>query len=327
VSCNAEEPPYSAHTGRLVHALVVFFGFLGALFKDALIEWWYDSAIRLAASVTFYTIFSLAPLVIITISIAGAVFGEAAARGQLLSYVEQFTGPEAAGIIQVVIQNAHGSRSGLFYTVIGIAVLLLGATAVFAELQHALNRVWEVESPGGIRNTIVDRLLSFLMVLGVGGLLVVALLVSTGLAVAAAFLEHTVPFLPYVFFLFNIALPFGIVTLLFAMFYKVLPDVRIGWADVWVGALLTAGLFVIGNFLLGFYLSRGSLASVYGAAGSFVVFLLWIYYSVQIFLLGAELTHAYASRLGTKIVPARGAVAIEPKKQTCPQSDPHGSIV
>lgn len=298
-----------------MRSLFGFFRLLWRIMRDAFVEWWEDDATRLAAAVTFYTIFSLAPLVIIAVSIAGTIFGQKAAEGQLLDYVKEFTSEETAGFIQTIIESAYFSRSGFLYTILGILALLIGATAVFAELQHALNRVWEVRSSGGIRGLLMTRLLSFLVVLGIGGLLIAALIASNALALAASYFGDWIPFLPYVFFLLSVALPFLLMTVLFAMFYKVLPDVHIGWSDVWVGALSTAALFALGNYLLGFYLRHGSISSAYGAAGSFVVFLLWIYYSVQIFLLGAEIAHAYGKHLGTEITPARGAVSISHEKR------------
>ncbi|MEN6617554.1 MAG: YihY/virulence factor BrkB family protein [Syntrophorhabdus sp.] len=288
------------------------FSLLLRIIKDASIEWWADDSPRLAAAVAFYTVFSLAPMLIIAVAMAGAVFGQAAVKGEVISYVEGFTGREAANVLQGILASARTSQSGLAATA-SVVFLLVGATAVFAELQHALNRVWEVRSSAGFKSVIVTRLLSFIIVLGMGFLLIAALLANAALVLARSYV--TIPIIEPLFFLLNFALPFSVITILFAMFYKILPDVKISWDDVWIGALITAILFVLGNYLLSLYLAHGVLTSAYGAAGSLVAFLLWIYYSTQIFLFGAEITHVWANRLGTKITPARGAVAVPQKKR------------
>ncbi len=293
--------------------LLLIFKLLFRTVRDAFAGWWADEAPRLAAAVAFYTVFSLAPLVIIAVAIAGAIFGDAAAQGQIVSHMEELIGRDAAGVIQSIIVNARTSHSGTFAAVASSVILLAGATGVFAELQHALNRVWEVRSPGSIKSVIRTRLLSFSIVLGCGVVLVAALLVNAGITIAAAYLGDMLPILHFFFFLLNVVLPFAVVTTLFAMFYKVLPDVNIDWAAAWVGALITALLFVLGNYLLSFYLRRGMIRSAYGAAGSFVVFLVWIYYSAQIFLFGAEVTHAYTKAAGIRFTPAHGAVPLPGK--------------
>ncbi len=292
-----------------MHGLVALVRLLSAVLRAAFYDWWEDDAPRLAAAVAFYTVISLAPLVIIAIAIASAIFGQAAVQGEVLAQIASFTGKQAASVIQAILANARTSHSGPFAAAVSIIILLSAATAVFVELQHALNRVWEVRTPGTLKGAAIQRLISFLIVLGIGLLLVAALFVEAAVRIAMAYLGSAVPVLVHLFFLVNIALPFIVITALFAMFYKVLPDVKIGWTDTAAGSVITALLFVLGNYLLGFYLRRSAITSAYGAAGSLVVFLLWIYYSVQIFLFGAEITHVYATRHAIRVTPVRGAVS------------------
>jgi membrane protein len=282
-----------------------------SILKEALFRWWEDNAIKLAAAIAFYTVFSLAPLVIIVIAIAGSVFGTAAVQGDVVASIEDFVGREGAGVIQSIIVNARMSHSSSLAAALSILLLLVAATAVFAEIQQDLNSVWDVRSRRGIRGLAVRRLLSFLMVLGIGLLLLAMVLATTVLSLVGSYFGHIVPGLSRLLFFINFLLPFVALTVLFAMFYKVLPDVKISWLDVWAGATVTSLLFILGRYLLGFYFSsRTTFGSAYGAAGSLVVFLLWVYYSAQIFLFGAEVTYAQARHLGRAIMPARGAAPI-----------------
>lgn len=295
---------------KLMRAFIALVRLLSGVLQTAFRDWWEDNAPRLAAAVAFYTVISLAPLVIIAIAIASAIFGQAAVQGEVLAKFATFTGTQAASVLQAILANARTSQSGPFAAAVSVIILLTAATAVFVELQHALNRVWEVRSSGTLKGAAIQRLISFLIVLGIGLLLVAALIVEAAARIAMAYIGHTVPGLVRLFFLLDIVLPFIVITALFAMFYKVLPDVKIGWTDAAAGALITALLFVLGNYLLGFYLRHGAAGSAYGTAGSLVVFLLWIYYSLQIFLFGAEITHVYATRHGARVTPVRGAVSI-----------------
>jgi membrane protein len=249
------------------------------------------------------------PSAIIAVAVTGSIFGQAAAQGQIVEHAEALIGTHAANVIENIIEKTWIAQSGSFAAAISMLILLVSSTAAFAELHQALNRVWEVRSSGSIKSVLNTRLLSFLVVLAIGVLLLSALLANAGLALVIAFVKRQAPEIARVLFLANAILPLVVTTVLFAMFFKVLPDVHISWKDVWAGAVITSLLFVLGNYLLGFYLSRTVLASAYGAAGSLFVFLLWVYYSAQIFLLGAEITHAYARRAGRAITPARGAVA------------------
>lgn len=283
------------------------------LIKATFSEWSADKASRLAAALAYYTIFSLAPLLIIVIAVAGFVFGEQAARGEVVNQIEGLVGSQGAEAVQTMIENAGASKStGIVATIIGLATLIFGATGVFAQLQDALNTVWGVEakSGGGIMGTIKNRLLSFTMVLGIGFLLLVSLAVSAALSGLSNYLNSVMPGSDLIWQILNFVISFSVVTLLFALIFKVLPDVEIDWSDVWMGAIITALLFTIGKFLIGLYLGRSSVSSTYGAAGSLVVLLLWIYYSAQILLLGAEFTQVYANSYGSHIRPDDKAVPV-----------------
>lgn len=300
-----------------MHELLKLLRLLILILRDAIRDWWEDNAPRLAASIAFYTTFSLAPLVVVTIAIAGSIFGQAAVQGELVKNIEVLVGRDAAGVIQGIIKNARMSPSGGIATGVSVFLLLVGATAVFGELQHAINRVWQVRSADSLRRVAISRFLSFLMVLGMGVLLFASVVANAVLAILASYVGDAIPVIGHLLFVVNFLLPFALLTVLFAMFYKVLPDVKISWADVWVGALITSLLFVLGKYALGLYLGRGTVGSAYGAAGSFVVFLFWIYYSSQIFLFGAEVVFAYTRRLGIEIAPARGAVRLSEGEKEC----------
>jgi membrane protein len=286
--------------------------FLRPLFrilKESLSEWWLDDAPHLAAALAFYTLMSLAPLAIIAVAVTGSIFGKAAAQGQIVEHTQAFIGTHAANMIENIIERTWMAQSGFFAPAISVVILLVSSTAVFAELHQALNKVWEVRPLGSVKSVLSARLVSFLVVLAIGVLFLAALLANAGLALVIAFVKSQAPGLARLLFLANAVLPLMATTVLFAMFFKVLPDVHIAWRDVWKGAIITSLLFILGNYLLGFYLRRSVLASAYGAAGSLFVFLLWVYYSAQIFLLGAEITHVFARHAGRDITPARGAVA------------------
>lgn len=282
------------------------------LFKETFAEWNKDKASRLAAALAYYTIFSLAPLLIIVIAIAGSVFGEEAAKGEIVGQIRGLVGKEGAEFIQTAIENASKPAAGTIASIISVALLLFGASGVFAELQDALNTIWEVQpKPGrGVLNVIRSRFLSFTMVLGIGFLLIVSLVASAILAAVVNFLGHLLPGLDALWNLANFVVSFLLTTVLFGLIYKVLPDVKITWSDVWIGAAITSLLFSIGRFLLGQYLGNNSFGSTYGAAGSLVVILAWVYYAAQILFFGAEFTQVYARRYGSQIVPAANAVPI-----------------
>ena len=266
------------------------------LLRNSFIEWLEDKAPRLGAALAYYTAFSLSPLLVIVIAIAGLVFGQEAAEGQIIAQMQGLIGHDGAQAIAGMVQNARKPSSGIIATVVGLATLLIGATGVFGELRDALNTIWEVQPrPGrGLTGLIKDRFLSFTMVVGVGFLLLVSLSVSAGLAAMGRFLGSMLPGLVILSQIINFVVSFSVIGMLFALIYRYLPDLKIPWHDVWIGAALTAGLFEIGKFLIGFYLGNSSISSAYGAASSLAIILVWIYYSAQIFLLGAEFTHVYA---------------------------------
>ncbi|HEY1015255.1 MAG TPA: YihY/virulence factor BrkB family protein [Herpetosiphonaceae bacterium] len=281
------------------------------LLKQTGKEWSEDKVPRLGAALAYYTVFSIAPLLIIAIGIAGLVLDREAATGQIQAQLDGLLGVDAAKAIQEMIQGASKPSSGILATVIGLATLLFGASGVFGQLQDSLNTIWEVApKPGrGILGTLKDRFLSFTMVLGVGFMLLVSLVISAALAGIGKYFENLgIP--TFLFEAINFAVSFGVITLLFAAIYKVLPDVKIQWRDVWIGAAVTALLFTIGKFLIGLYLGRSSVASSYGAVGSLAILLLWVYYSAQILFFGAEFTQVYANAYGSRVVPDKDAVPV-----------------
>lgn len=283
------------------------------LLKETFSEWSKDKASRLAAALAYYTVFSLAPLLIIVIAIAGAVFGEEAARGEIVGQIQGLVGKDGAKVIETAIENANKPDTGSIASIISIVVLLFGASGIFAELQDALNTVWEVQPKPerGLINVLRSRFLSFSMVLGVGFLLLVSLVTSAALAATSNFFSHLLPpGLDLLWQLVNFIFAFGVTTVLFGLIYKVLPDVKIGWSDVWIGAAITSLLFSIGRYLLGQYLGNSSFSSTYGAAGSLVVVLAWVYYAAQILFFGAEFTQVYARRYGSQIVPDDNAMPL-----------------
>lgn len=287
------------------------------LLRDTVTEWNEDNVPLLAAALAYYTMFSLAPLLIIAIAIAGAIYGQEAAQGEIVGQMQGLVGREGAEFIQSMIQNASrpGAGGGVA-TLIGIAVLLFGASGVFGQLQTALNTIWEVKPKPGraIKSFVQARFLSFAMVLVIGFLLLVSLVLSAVLAGISNYFGEFLPGSVAVGQALNFVISFGIITLLFASIYRFLPDVHVPWKNLWVGAGVTALLFNLGKFLLGLYLGNSGVASTYGAAGSLVVVLIWVFYSAQILLFGAEFTQVYSKYRGRPIVPSSHAVSI--KEQT-----------
>lgn len=286
--------------------------------KETANDWLEDEASRLAASLAFYTLLSLAPLVIIAVAIAGLALGDDAARGQIADELGRVVGPHAAEGIQSVVANARRPSSGVVGTLLGAITLLVGASGVFGELHLSLNRIWEVQAKSGrgVLGEVKDRFLSFTMVLGVAFLLLVSLVLSTVLSALGRSVASALPGGELVWQLLSFGFSFALVTGLFALIYKYVPDVRILWRDVWAGALMTALLFSAGKSLLGIYLGKASVGSSYGAAGSLVVLVVWVYYSAQILFLGAELTQVWARRHGREIQPNDKAVPLKTLEQT-----------
>ncbi|MEG3899270.1 MULTISPECIES: YihY/virulence factor BrkB family protein [unclassified Microcoleus] len=272
-----------------------------SLLKQTFTEWQEDKAPTLAAALAYYTVFSLAPLLIIVIAIAGLVFGADAAQGQIVTQLQSLIGKEGAQTVQELILKASEPKSGMIATLVGIATLLWGASNVFTNLKEALNTIWNVSPPPGrgIWGFLQDRVLSFAMILGIGFLLLVSLVISAVLAAVSYWLNGLLQLPINIWQIVDFAISFGVVTLLFALIYKLLPDVNLAWNDVWIGAAITSVLFTIGKSLIGVYLGGSGIASTYGAAGSFVIILLWINYSAQILFLGAEFTQVWANRYGS----------------------------
>ena len=270
-------------------------GFL-RIFWRALQAWWKDDVPRLGASLAYYTLFALAPMLLIAIAIAGQAFGREAVRGQLVGEIDGLLGREAASAIQTLLQGATRSGSGILATIVGGVTFILTSTGAFLELQTAFNTIWRVKpKPGaGLKRFLLNRAQSFGLVLSVGFLLLVSLLISAALSAAADWLERQAPIAAAFWVVVNLLVSLGVITVLFALLFKYLPDVELGWRDVWTGAIATSVLFTVGKFFIGLYIGRSSTASSYGAAGSILVLLLWVYYSAQIFLFGAEFTEVYA---------------------------------
>lgn len=286
------------------------------LLKHTASEWVDQNMSRLGAALAFYTLFAIAPLVVIVLAIAGLWFGEEAARRELFTQVSGLVGSEGGEAIQALVSAAHKPKTGTWATVIAVATLFVGATGVFVELQDALNSVWGVRRvPGrGVRNFIKDRLLSFALIAGIGFLLLVSLILSAGLSALGKLTVGLPPAQEPIWQGVNFVVSFGVITLLFAIIFKVLPDVKIAWRDVWIGAIITALLFNLGKLLIGLYLGRGVVTSAYGAAGSLVIVLLWVYYSAQILFFGAKFTQVYSNRYGSHLEPMPGTEAVTLKE-------------
>ena len=263
---------------------------LAAICRQTVSEWIDDRAPRMAAALAFYTTFSLAPLLIIAVAIAGLVFGREAAQGKIVYGIQSLVGISGAHTIQELIDNARKPASGTLAAIVGVATLLLGSTAVVGELQDSLNTVWKVKARPrtSLLSIVRTRFISFAMVLGVGFLLLVSLILSTLLSVLTGLAGRVITSLDARLHLVDLGFSFLGITVLFALLYKVIPDVKLRWRDVWAGAAAASLLFAVGKFALGLYLGHSSVESTYGAAGSLVVLLLWVYYSAQILLFGAE---------------------------------------
>lgn len=293
-----------------------------ALVKETFSEWSEDKASRLAAALSYYTIFSLAPLMVIVITLASLFLGEEAARGAISTQLSNLLGQQGAEAVETLIQNANfltqnNERASIIATVIGVATLLLGATGVFGQLYDALNTIWEVQPvlrKKGIFASVVQilqqRFLSLTMVFGIGFLLLVSLVMSALVAGLTETIGQVVPGQEVFGIILDFVLSVGLISLLFALTFKFVPDARIAWRDAFVGGAVTALLFTIGKILIGLYLGNTSTASNFGAAGSLVLILLWVYYSAQILFLGAEFTQVYARTVGYGIEPEEDAIML-----------------
>lgn len=271
------------------------------LLKEATRAWSDDYAPSMGAALSYYTLFSIAPLLLIVIAVAGWFFGDAAVRGEIVSALQDLMGAEGAKAVEGLLASVSKPKEGVIATVVGVFVLIIGATSVFGELQNNLDRIWRAPAPqtvNGWWRLLRSRLLSFGMILGIAFLLMVSLVLDAVLQ-SLGRMWGTGPWQAFAQLL-NTIVSLGLATTVFAMIYKLMPRARIAWRDVWVGAAVTAVLFTIGKFLIGLYIGRSAVASSFGAAGSLVVVMIWVYYSAQIFLLGAEFTWVYAHTHGSR---------------------------
>ena len=287
---------------RLLERFISHSQHLTTLLEETYEEWSKDNASQLGAALAFYTIFSLAPILIIVVAVVGIVLGKASVQTYILAELAKIIGQDNGAYVMSVIQNRYQAASGLKATLIAVALILVGSTTVCVTLKNALNTMWGVDGrPSGLLNYIKERITSSLLILVAGAFLLLSMLVSSFISTISNFI--TIPFI--LFTTIDNIVSICLLTLLFSMLYKVLPDVKISWGDVWVGGAVTAALYTLGKFLLGLYLARSTVSSAYGAAGSLVVLLLWVYYSAQIIFLGAEFTQVYARRYGSEIVPKK----------------------
>jgi len=274
---------------------------IGQLLRDSGKKFWSDQSPRLGAALAFYTALALSPLLLAVVAIAGLVFGEEAARGEIVDQLRDTIGQEAASVIEKLVAQSAGTTHGILATAVALGVLAFGASGVFSELQSALNTIWKVpgrKAEGGIWSLVKPRLLSFSLVCGTAFLLIVSLVVSAVLSAVNQTVTGWLPGMDFFAQAANFLLTLVLLILLFAMIFQWLPETDLAWSDVWVGATVTAILFSIGKYLIGLYLGKAAVGSAYGAAGAFVVLLVWVYYSAQIVLFGAELTYVYAKRFG-----------------------------
>lgn len=284
------------------------------LLKNTAVEWWNDNTFRLAASLAFYTIFSLAPILVIAVGAASLFFSRETAINSVAQEIQRLVGEQGASAIRQVLESAGGLGQGAWAITLGVIALILGSSVVFAELQSALNQIWGVKSEvrrGLILDLVLDRLRSFSIALGVGFLLLISLVLSAALSALQDYMTNWMPSVPWLWQAGNIVISLIVVAVLFAMIYKYLPDVQIEWRDVWIGGAFTSVLFNVGKYLISIYLGHAAVGSAFGAAGSFAVLLVWIYYSALISFFGAEFTQVYARRHGRQLQPEDHARTID----------------
>jgi membrane protein len=266
--------------------------------EETIAKWSADDAQEMAAALAYYAVFSIAPLLMIAIAVAGLVFGQSTAQGEIMNQLQGLLGPQGARAVETMLRNANHLGSGLVATIVGVVSLLLGASGVMGQLQSSMNRMWKVQPVprAAVVGYVRQRMLSFTMVLGVGFLLLVSLVASAALAAIGKYMGERLPFGETVLEVLNLSVSFAVITFLFMLIFRYVPETRVPWRDVWHGAAFTAVLFSLGKFAIGLYLGKSSIASSYGAAGSLVILLVWVYYSAQILFLGAELTYVIATR-------------------------------
>ena len=269
-----------------------------SLGKKTVFSWLDDRAPTIGAAIAFYTMFSLAPMLVIVIAVAGFVFGRDAAEGALFGEISKLVGPDSAGAVQAMLRSASSTRSGIIATLVGIGTIVATATAVFSELQAALNLIWKVPAADnlGVAHFLKSRFLSLCVILVIGFLLLLSLIASTALAAFSDYIDRNIPNFSIILYLLNHTLSFGFTMVFFAVIFKILPDHPVEWQDVWLGAALTALLFTAGKHLISLYIGSSNMASTYGAAGALIIVFVWVYYSAQIFLFGAEIAKAYGDQ-------------------------------
>jgi len=282
--------------------------------KQILQEWQDDHAARLAAALAFYMVFALPPLLVLALMVAGQLYNTQMVQEQLLTQVGALVGSAGEQIVRAILINARQPEAVTLAAITSFFTLLFGASGAFLQIQDTLNTIWEVQvQEQGIWDTVKTRIFSFALVIAVGGLLFASMLLSTLFSAASQFLTAQIPQGHLLVQAGHVVISFSIISLLFALIFKFIPDVKIAWRDVWIGALFTAGLFSLGNWVIGLYLARSAPGSAYGAAGSLIVLLLWIYYSAQILFLGAEFTQVFANQYGSHLVPDEQAKSMDPQ--------------
>lgn len=302
------------------------FSALPNLLKLTYQGWKEDNSSRLAAALAYYTIFSLAPMLIIAIAVAGLIWEREAVQTAVMNQVGGLVGSQGSEFVGGLLEGANNPREGIAATVLGVVTLLFGALGVFNALHDALNTIWEVkeaETKGiwnSIKKVIVNRFLSFTMILGIGFMLLVSLVISAAISALGTWIGGLFPFQEFILQIINLVISIGVITVFFALIFKILPDADVAWRDVWIGAFFTAILFSIGKTLIGLYLGSSAVASSFGAAGSLVLLLLWIYYSAQILFFGAEFTQVYANQFGSRIVPEGQTSTASPPTPTGPST-------
>jgi membrane protein len=293
---------------------------LWTLLKDTFSAWSDDKVPRHGAALAYYTVLSLVPLLVVLIAMIGVIFGQEVTQGYLLEQIGRLVGPQSAAAIKDMLERTSEPSTGIVATVLAIGTLLFAASGVFAQLQDSLNSIWGVKPKEGrgLWGLIQDRFLSLVAVLGTGFLLLVSLALSAALAAFGKWFGGWLPAPELVLQVLELLISLAVITGLFAMIFKVLPDAQVAWRDVWVGAVLTGLLFTIGKFAIGLYLGKSDVGSAYGTAGSLVIILVWVYYSSQILLFGAEFTQVYANTVGGRIVPSEHAMVADPRKANAP---------
>lgn len=285
---------------------------IGTVIGRTLSNWLSDRVPLHAAALAFYTIFSLAPFLLIIIALTGFFFGEQAAEGQLAQYMEQLMGEDLSREIESFVASAYQPGSGLIASSIAVGVILFAATTVITQLKDSLNQIWNVQAKSGqgIKRFIIDRGLALALVLIFTAFMIASLILEGILGFLEPVLEPVIPYGVRFWSLTNNVIMIVVTTTLFAIIYKMLPDIKIRWSDVWVGALATALMFLLGRYMITLYITGGMMATTYGAAGTFVIFLIWVYYNALVVFLGAEFTKIYTNRYGSKIKPAEHAVFV-----------------